>query len=57
MSLTKKALDAREEIFEHVGSCMKLMNLPQSEYEDIKSEESRVDEHLSAIADNAYPEA
>jgi hypothetical protein len=33
------------------------MNLPQSEYDHIKSEVARVDEHLSAIADNAYPEA
>ena len=57
VSLTKKSLDARDQIFEHVGSCMKLMNLPQSEYDHIKSEVARVDEHLSAIADNAYPEA
>ncbi|HAJ53465.1 MAG TPA: MarR family transcriptional regulator, partial [Lactobacillus sp.] len=56
VSLTQKALDARDEIFEHVGSCMELMNLPQTEYDRIKTEVTRVDEHLSAIADDAYPQ-
>ena len=57
VSLTQKALDARDQIFEHVGSCMELMNLPKPEYDHIKSEVSRVDEHLSAIPDGAFPEA
>lgn len=33
------------------------MNLPKPEYDHIKSEVSRVDEHLSAIPDGAFPEA
>ena len=57
VSLTQKALDARDEIFEHVGSCTELMDLPKPEYDRIKSDVLRVDQHLSAIPDGAFQEA
>lgn len=53
VSLTKKANDLRDDIYQHVGSCMTLMNLPEDDYNRIKDEVTTVDEKLSAISDEA----
>ncbi|MDN6117497.1 MAG: MarR family transcriptional regulator [Lacticaseibacillus paracasei] len=53
----QNARDARDQLFEHRGSCMEINHPPKPEYDHIKSEVSRVDDHLSAIPDGAFPEA
>ncbi|WP_203623220.1 MULTISPECIES: MarR family winged helix-turn-helix transcriptional regulator [unclassified Lacticaseibacillus] len=51
VSLTQKAKDMRDEIYDHVGSCMTYLDFPEKVYEAIKSQVDTVDQHLTAIPD------
>lgn len=53
VSLTHKAETLQDDIYEHVGSCMHLLNMDKSEYDRIKDEVTSVDNKLSAIPDDA----
>lgn len=53
VSLTEKAEMMRDDIYEHVGSCMTLLNLPEESYVAIKESVDRVDGNLSAIPDES----
>ena len=49
ISLTKKAVNSRDAIFEHVGECTRLLDIPQSEYDAIRKQVAFVDQQLRAI--------
>jgi len=51
VSLTDKALGLRDEIFEHVGSCMELLDMAPEVYNMIRGNVAEVDSHLSKIDD------
>ncbi|MFD1429766.1 MULTISPECIES: MarR family winged helix-turn-helix transcriptional regulator [Lacticaseibacillus] len=53
VSLSKKAEQMRDEIYTHVGSCMRLLDLDKVNYNAIKDQVDTVDEKLSAIPDDA----
>lgn len=52
VSLTKKAESLREDIYSHVGSCMRLLALDQTDYEALRDKVAQVDATLSNIPDD-----
>ena len=51
VTLTDKATSLRDEIFEHVGSCMELLDMTPEMYSLIRGNVNEVDAHLDKISD------
>lgn len=52
VSLSKKAKDLRDEIYDHVQSCATKIDLAPAEYRAIKASVDQVDAKLMAVADD-----
>ncbi|MCI1985216.1 MAG: MarR family transcriptional regulator [Lactobacillus sp.] len=49
VSLTAKAIDLRDDIYEHVGSCVSAIDMSQEEFETVKRRVDDVDAKLAAV--------